>query len=94
MTEKTGETPLNGIFFLQSFFFCACYGQKKKRRCLSEDIISVSETAFSEPPSVARYRGAGKASMEPIKELPQMQSRAFDAVSVYFISFSWSFTPF
>ena len=44
MTEKTGETPLNGIFFLLSFFFCACYGQKKKRRSLSEDIISVNET--------------------------------------------------
>ena len=93
MTEKTGETPLNGAFFLQSFFFAPVV-PKKKRQCLSVDIISVSETAFSAAPSVARYRGAKKASMEPIKELPQMQSRSSEAVSVYFISFSWSFTPF
>ena len=49
MTEKTGETPLNGAFFLQSFFFAPVV-PKKKRQCLSVDIISVSETAFSEPP--------------------------------------------
>ena len=87
MTEKTGETPLNGAFFLQSFFFAPVV-PKKKRQCLSVDILSVSATAFSEPPSVARYLGAEKASMEPIKELPQMQSRSSEAVSVYFISFS------
>ena len=40
-----GEIPLNGIFFLLSFFFCACYGQKKKRQCYSEDIISVKKSS-------------------------------------------------
>ena len=35
-----GEIPLNGIFFLQSFFFCACYGQKKKRRSPLADKVS------------------------------------------------------
>ena len=46
MTEKTGETPLNGIFFLLSFFFCSCYGQKEKLRCPFADIISVHEMTF------------------------------------------------
>ena len=87
MTEKTGETPHNGAFFLQSFFFAPSV-PKKKRQSLFADIISVSEAAFSAAPSVSRYLGAEKASMEPIKELPQMQSRSSEAVSVYFISFS------
>ena len=43
------ETPLYGAFFLLSFFFCACYGQKKKRRSYSADIIYVCETAGANP---------------------------------------------
>ena len=54
MTEKTGETPLNGIFFLLSFFFCACYGQKKKRQCPFEGIISVHEMTFLNASLVAK----------------------------------------
>ena len=87
MTEKTGETPSTAFSFCLAFSLrLLC--QRKSAKAFFADIISVSEAAFSEPPSVARYRGAKKASMEPIKELPQMQSRSSEAVSVYFISFS------
>ena len=34
---RRGRNPLNGIFFLLSFFFCAFYRQKKKRQTISDD---------------------------------------------------------
>ena len=67
---RRGRNPLYGIFFLLSFFFCACYGQKKKRRSLFADIISVYEAAFSAAPSgreppLRRYRGSSRSYTEP-----------------------------
>ena len=44
-----GENPHNGAFFLQSFFFAPSV-PKKKRQSPFAGIISVNETAFSEPP--------------------------------------------
>ena len=44
------EILLNGIFFLLSFFFCACYRQKKKRQCLCADNRPIKRSnLFSNP---------------------------------------------
>ena len=39
---RRGRKPLYGIFFLLSFFFCACYRQKKKRQTIFEGERPVS----------------------------------------------------
>ena len=70
-----GELPLNGIFFLLSFFFCACYGQKKKRRSYFADIVSVCPRRA--PP-------AAGASPRPTITVPKKKRRSpsGDIVSV------------